>query len=236
MKIKRAIIMAAGKGERLRPITAKVPKPLVMVNGKRMIDTIIQALHQNDIYEIYVVVGYLKEAFKELPQVYQHLKLIENPYYETCNNISSMYVACDYLADSIVIDGDQIIRNAKVLRNEVERSGYTCFWTDKMTKEWLFQVDKQGIVTDCSRTGGQKGWQLFGVSRWNNKDGKHLAKLIKKEFELGRKDIYWDDVVMFLYRQEFELGYYPMGEMDILEIDSWQELLAQDKSYQQIKV
>ena len=41
---------------------------------------------------------------------------------------------------------------------------------------------------------------------------------------------------MFLYRQEFELGYYPMGEMDILEIDSWQELLAQDKSYQQIKV
>ena len=57
MKIKRAIIMAAGKGERLRPITAKVPKPLVMVNGKRMIDTIIQALHQNDIYEIYVVVG-----------------------------------------------------------------------------------------------------------------------------------------------------------------------------------
>lgn len=71
--VKRAIIMAAGKGTRMRPITNTIPKPLVKVNGKRMIDTVIGALHEQGIHEIYVVVGYLKEKFAELKATIQKL-------------------------------------------------------------------------------------------------------------------------------------------------------------------
>ena len=48
-KIKRAIIMAAGTGTRMQPITLDTPKPLVKVLGERMIDTVIKALHKNEI-------------------------------------------------------------------------------------------------------------------------------------------------------------------------------------------
>ena len=58
-----AIIMAAGIGNRMRPITLTTPKPLVKVNGVRMIDTVIQGLHHNGIKEIFVVVGYLILCF-----------------------------------------------------------------------------------------------------------------------------------------------------------------------------
>ena len=68
--IERAIIMAAGIGQRLRPVTLTTPKPLVTVNGVCMIDTIIAALHENEIHEIYVVVGYLKEQFYEWAKKY----------------------------------------------------------------------------------------------------------------------------------------------------------------------
>ena len=54
-KIERAIIMAAGLGNRLSPVTLTTPKPLIKVNGARMIDTAISALHKNGIFEIYVV-------------------------------------------------------------------------------------------------------------------------------------------------------------------------------------
>lgn len=123
-KVRRAIIMAAGLGNRLRPVTLKIPKPLIKVNGIRMIDSVIDALHKNEIYEIYIVVGYLKEQFSVAQENYPDIKLIENPYYMTCNNISSLYVARDYIDDAIILDGDQLIYNAGILDPYFEKSGY----------------------------------------------------------------------------------------------------------------
>ena len=64
--VERAIILAAGVGERLRPVTLQTPKPLLRVHGRRLMDLLIQGLHQNGIREIYVVVGYRKRGTMKL--------------------------------------------------------------------------------------------------------------------------------------------------------------------------
>ena len=234
-RIERAIIMAAGKGTRMKPITFTTPKPLVRVNGVRMIDTVINALYDNGIKEIYVVTGYLKEKFQELKEDYPDITLIENPYYDSCNNISSLYVARNYIKNTIILDGDQIIYNKEIVSPEFERSGYNCVWTDKETDEWVLNVE-DGIVKSCDRNGGEKGWQLFSVSRWNEEDGKKLKKHLEIEFEDKKnRDIYWDDVALFCYPEEYNLGIREMKYEDIVEIDNFDELVEIDKTYSSYK-
>ena len=229
--VERAVIMAAGLGNRMRPITYTTPKPLVRVNGVRMIDTVIQGLHHNGIKEIFVVVGYLKEQFKDLEREYEGLKLIENPYYDVCNNISSLYVAREHIENSIILDGDQIIYNDEILRPEFERSGYNAVWTDDETDEWLMTV-RDGIVTGCSRCGGKHGWQLYSISRWSRADGKKLKKHLEEAFaDESKRQLYWDDLAMFVYPEEYELGIMPMKKGDIIEVDSIEELIDIDKNY-----
>lgn len=231
-KVERAIIMAAGIGKRMQPVTLYTPKPMVKVNGVRMIDTVIRGLHQNGIYEIYVVVGHLKDQFRKLEKEYEGVQLIENPYYAVCNNISSLYVARDHIENAIILDGDQIIYNPEILTPEFERSGYNCVWTDKETDEWLLTV-RNGIVEECSRTGGKGGWQLYSVSRWTSEDGKKLKRHLEMEFEQKKNtQVYWDDVALFCYPEEYQLGIRKMNREDIIEIDNLNELMQMDPGYQ----
>lgn len=234
-KIERAIIMAAGLGNRLKPLTLTTPKPLIKVNGKPMIENVIEALHGNGIEEIYIVVGYKKEQFNYLMEKYKGVLLIENTLYDSCNNISSLYAAREHLENVMILDGDQIINNPEILHSDFTHSGYSAVWTDMVTDEWLMQVDSRGMVTSCSRTGGDKGWQLFSLSRWNKEDGIRLKCHLEYEFETNRnRQIYWDDVAMFCHFNEYKLGIYEIQKDDIVEIDNLEELKMIDESYREL--
>ena len=91
---------------------------------------------------------------------------------------------------------------------------------------------EQGLVTGCSRLGGSRGWQLYSISRWNEEDGRKLRRHLETEFKRKRhRQIYWDDVAMFCYPQEYQLGIYEMKMDDVTEIDSLCELVEIDNSY-----
>lgn len=114
-----------------------------------------------------------------LEKEYPGVKLIENPYYDTCNNISSLYVARDYIKNAMILDGDQMIYNPAILTPEFERSGYNSVWTDGETDEWL-QTVENGIVVSCSRTGGKKGWQLYSIFQVDCRGWKKIKNITWK--------------------------------------------------------
>lgn len=234
-KVQRAVILAAGKGERMLPLTKTTPKPLIKVHGQTMIESIIQALHSNGIFEIYIVVGYLKEQFYYLEDKYEGIQLIANPYYDNYNNISSLYMARNHIENAFVLDGDQLIHSNNILQPTFLKSGYNVVWSRTYTNEWLLQINESGKVISCNRTGGKKGWQLFSISRWSREDAATLKLKLEEEFEINKNHkAYWDDVPLFLHAQYFDLTVYEMKKGDVVEIDNVEELSKEDESYQYV--
>ncbi len=233
-KVERAIILAAGKGERMLPLTKTTPKPLIEVLGQPIIEHTIEILHQKNIFEIYVIVGYLSEKFDYLSEKY-NVTLIKNPLYNECNNISSMFFAKEYLENAVVLDGDIWIQDIDIIKSHFDWSGYTSIWTSTATREWLQQTDDKDFVTSCSRTGGESGWILYSISYWTKDDAAKLSQDIHTEFvDNQNTSIYWDDVAIFCYPEKYKLKIKKASAESFLEFDNLEELAAFDPKYQEV--
>ena len=226
----RAIIMAAGLGERMRPVTLTTPKPLVRVHGVPIIETQIRALRSHGIRDIYVVTGHLGEQFRYLEAAFPGVRLVPNPDYDRGNNITSMYHVREHLGPCVVMDGDIIIRDPEVLRPEYEHSTYCCTWFDSTSTEWIFRHDENWRVTDCLEEGGT-GWGLRSISFWTGKDARRLREQVERAYENGLRNNYWDYVPVIAHREDYGLHIHPISDEAILEIDTFEELCREDPSF-----
>ena len=94
----KAVILAAGLGSRLSPITDNVPKCMVPVNGVKIIDKQIDNLLCNGITEIYVVDGYKADMLStHLKTTYPSVHIVSNPRYAETNNMYSLYLTAQYV-------------------------------------------------------------------------------------------------------------------------------------------
>ena len=114
-RAKRAVFIAAGFGSRMVPITLNTPKPLVRVHGKRIIDTLLDAVIAAGIEEIYIARGYLAEQFDQLLYKYPNIKFLENPMYNEANNISSALLASHMLSNAYVFEADLLLSNPNII-------------------------------------------------------------------------------------------------------------------------
>lgn len=229
-EVKRAVFMCAGFGSRMVPVTLTTPKPLVKVNGIRIIDRLIDALLAQGIDEIIIVRGYLKHKFNELKDKYPMIKFVDNDKYNESNNIYSIYLVRDKLENAYIFEGDLVLSNPSIISKYHESSDFLAIKTKK-TDDWYFKADKNHNIKSFGK-GGTNCFQEVGISFWNKEDGKKLAKHIKKAYEMpGGKDRFWESVPLELFKDEYKVQIKECKANDIVEIDSYKELCQIDRSY-----
>lgn len=228
-RVKRAVIFAAGFGSRLVPITLNTPKPLVRVKGKRIIDSLLDAVIAAGIEDIYIVRGYLGEQFDQLLYKYPGLKFIDNPAYNEANNISSAMCARTLLRGAYLCEADLLLYNPEIISKYQYQSNYLGVPVE-VTDDWCLHC-KGGYVTELT-IGGKDCYHLFGISYWSEEDGAKLEGHIEQVYNSpGGRERYWDQVALEYYIDEYKIAVRTCTFDDIAEIDTYRELKQIDETY-----
>lgn len=219
----KAIILAAGMGTRLRPLTNDTPKALVKVNGQPMLERQIEFLHEKGIKDIVIVTGYLKGKFDYLQGKYG-VKLIFNEKYDVYNNIYTMYKVKDLLPDSYVIEGDIYINN-NIFENEVETSTYFSAFRSSFANEWeIITENCNDRVIDINIGSGENSHILTGISYWNREDGELIVRQLEEVIDSGDfKELFWDDIVR-MNIENLNVYLRRLRETDCFEVDDITDL------------
>jgi choline kinase len=117
----KVVILGAGQGKRLLPLTEEVPKALLDIGGKRLIEWQIDAFREAGATEFVVVTGYRADVMAQfLAGVEQRLggiaiRTVYNPFYSVADNLASCWMAREEMVgDFIQVNGDNLFRAGMV--------------------------------------------------------------------------------------------------------------------------
>ena len=130
-KIKKAVILVAGLGSGLKPLTNEVPKCLTEINNKPILKNTLELLDKNGFEKAVIVIGFLGNKVKEaIGNRFGNMSIIyiENPIYKDTNSMYSAWLARKYLEKgALLIEGDTIFEE-DIIKKALETDNDKSFW------------------------------------------------------------------------------------------------------------
>lgn len=143
----KAIILAAGQGARLKPMTNDRPKCMVKYKGKAIINYILDSLYANDITEIAIVTGYHGQKLKKYLAT-ENIIFFENKQFNTTNMVYSLFCATPFMNDDFIITYSDIIYNKAMISNLLASKDKISVIIDKNWRK-LWQVRMENPLLDA---------------------------------------------------------------------------------------
>lgn len=226
--MKNAIILAAGKSNRLAPFTYEKPKGLFRVRGEILIERQIEQLREAGIKDIYVVVGFMKEKYFYLEQKYG-VKLVVNNAFADKGNIFSLYVVREFLANTYICCADHYFTVNPFLE-DTEYSYRACILDAKEKKEFKVRFSDCNVITELV-INGRSDFCMVGHAYFNTSFSKRFVRLMEEEINnFGVAGLFWEEFFgqhvkdLTLYAKIYE------GNV-ICEFDSVEDLTDIDQDF-----
>ncbi len=233
----KALILAAGLGTRLAPITNDRPKSLVPVNGKPILFKQLDNLICNGVSDITIVSGYKADILKEsVNENYKDIRIIESVDYASTNNMYSAYIAREAVKNS-----DFLMMNADVFFDESVIAGLLNFTgtpdavvTDigNYIEESMKVVEHEGRLVKISKT--IKPEEALGSSidiyKFSAEGGNAFFAKCAEYIEQKKELKMWSEVALNDIFDKIEFRACPLNGR-WLEIDNHDDLAAAEKLF-----
>lgn len=222
---KRAVILAAGLGMRMIPINSETPKALVQVRGEVLIERVIRQLHEAGIYEIYVVVGFMKEMFEYLIDDYG-VNLIVNCQYADRNNLHSLMLAEKHLDQAYVVPGDILCEDNPFSEYEL----YPWYMvSDQPGNNSNVRVNRKDELVFSAENGNR----MIGIAYLDKEAAEYVRRNLKK-FDKMRKynDEFWEETLF--YEDKMVVYAKVVSHQKAVEIDTYEQLREIDSRSSQL--
>lgn len=227
-RAKRAIILAAGVGKRMAPLSYELPKALLSVRGEVLIERLIRQLHEAGIRDITVVTGYMKEAFFYLEDLLG-VQVAINPHYVWHGNASSLLTVAGLLPGSFVCASDQYFDENPFLV-DASCSSCCCVHGDPDRQGWRAVITGEGIISALSRGAGDAP-RIRTPLFLSEADGAVVTKaLVHESAQPGFADVHWDDVLS-RYLGELCVHAREIDVHAVHEFKSFEDLVAFDQAF-----
>lgn len=225
---KNAIILAAGFGMRMVPINFSVPKAFLEVNGEPLIERIIKQLHEVNVTDISIVVGFMKESFDYLIDTYG-VDLIVNKDYALKNNLSSLALVTDKISNTYIIPSD-IWCDQNPFSSHEMYSWYMV--SDLVDNESDVRVNrKMELVRISNHSGGNS---MIGISYLLEKDALTVRENIKQAASSRDHDCdFWE---ISLYKDnKMVIPAKVVHASNVVEINTYEQLRELDGESNHLK-
>ena len=156
----KIVVLAAGEGSRLRPLTNKVPKCMVKIKGKPIIDHQLDCYKQIGVDDIVIVKGYLAEVLQR-----DNVSFVVNQRYNETNMVYSLFCAEEHLNDDIIIVYGDIVFQPAILEKLIQSPDsfattvdldWFRFWSarmeDPLSDAETLKLDSHGYITELGKS------------------------------------------------------------------------------------
>ncbi|MFC2048880.1 NTP transferase domain-containing protein [Elusimicrobiota bacterium] len=219
----KAVILAAGLGERLRPLTENTPKCLLDYNGRTFLNYHIKILNKLGIKDITIVIGYCSEKIKHATD--NTLKYIYNANYRNNGTLDSLALAKQEFNEDVILINSDVLFTEKNLMRIIENNEEICLGIDTSSDQkdsTNVKISEGGISDMGFLDSGSVSGSYCGVARFSQSTGEMLKEILSDMVENKRSYIF--HLIKSLIKRGKKIGYVECNKNSWCEIDTHEDM------------
>jgi choline kinase len=233
----KAIILAAGVGKRLWPITQHRPKCLIELGGRTLLGRYLEALEEGGIKQISIVVGYKQDMIKAAVAAHRfsgEVRYLTNEQFRR-GSITSLWIARSEMTDDVVIMDADVLFPPVMLRKLLGSSFRTALLVDESVKqqtEECMAIIRGGRVmalTKAMPSTYDFAGEGVGFLKVSHLDLEQLIGSLKGPIERGELDMEYEDALRDFFAS-VQVGFERIGGLPWTEIDFPEDVVRAEQT------